>query len=409
MKILMIHDIGTATGGAELQMLSLRQGLRDLGHDVRLFSSSATPVNNSKTQADYSCFGTNSLFQVISQTANLSAYLKLRQILREFEPDVVHVRMFLWQISPLILPLLKDIPCIYQTAVYKAICPAGHKVLPDGSACQTEPGTACLKNKCLTPQTWMALMVQHKLWSTWRDAFDLVVALSTGMKVQLEAAGIKPVEVVYNGVPVKPESAPPKDVPTVVYAGRLVPEKGVDVLLRAFARAKAQVPDSKLLIAGDGVEKENLQALCRELNITDAVSWLGYLPQAEMEQQFQGAWVQAVPSQWAEPFGNVTTEAMMRGTAVVASAVGAQPEIVVNSQTGFLISAPSDVDSWTSSLISLLSNRRLAESMGRAGRDRALAQFSESQRDQKFVEIYHRLYAQYNTDPQIAQQLAPKN
>ena len=107
MKILLIHDLGTATGGAELQMLSLRQGLRDLGHDVRLFSSLATPVKNSQLLADYSCFGTNSLLQVLSQTINPSAYFKLRQILREFKPDVVHVRMFMWQMSPAILPLLK--------------------------------------------------------------------------------------------------------------------------------------------------------------------------------------------------------------------------------------------------------------------------------------------------------------
>lgn len=399
MKILMIHDIGTATGGAELQMLSLRQGLRDLGHDVRLFSSSATPVASSEILADYSCFGTNSLFQVISQTANLSAYLKLRQILQEFKPDIVHVRMFLWQMSPLILPLLQDIPCIYQTAVYKAICPAGHKVLPDGSACQNKPGAACLSNKCLTPQTWAALMVQQKLWSAWRDAFDVVVALSQGMKNQLEAAGIQPVEVVYNGVPVKPQSAFLQEFPTVVYAGRLVAEKGVDLLLRAFAQARFQVPSSRLLIAGDGIEKENLQALCGELNITDAVDWLGYLPQTEMEKQFAGAWVQAVPSQWAEPFGNVTTEAMMRGTAAIASAVGAQPEIVDNERTGFCVANYSNVDDWASKLVSLLSNRQLAADMGQAGRDRALAKFSESQRDRQFLKLYRRLQGQYGISP----------
>ena len=399
MKILLIHDIGTATGGAEIQMLSLRQGLRDLGHDVRLFSSSATPVEDSKTQADYSCFGTNSLFQVVSQTANLSAYFKLRQILASFKPDVVHVRMFLWQMSPLILPLLKDYPCIYQTAVYKAICPAGHKVLPDGSACHNEPGLACLSHKCLTPQTWVTLMVQQKLWSAWHDAFDVVVALSMGMKNQLEAAGIKPVEVIYNGIPIKPKSAPLSETPTVVYAGRLVAEKGVDILLRAFARSRSQITNAKLLIAGDGVELNNLQTLCDELNIADAVSWLGYLPQAEMEQQLEGAWIQVVPSQWAEPFGNVTTEAMMRGTAVVASAVGAQPEIVVDNLTGFLIDDYSNVDRWASKLNSLLSDRELATTMGQSGRDRALAEFSERERNLKFLALYSGLQHRYSTTP----------
>ena len=402
MKILLIHDIGTATGGAELQMLSLRQGLRDLGHDVRLFSSLATPVTDSQLLADYSCFGTNTLLQVLSQTINPSAYLKLRQILREFQPDVVHIRMFMWQMSPAILSLLKDIPCIYQTAVYKAICPAGTKVLPNGSDCHNSPGTACLSNGCLTPQSWAVLMVQHKLWSYWRDAFDVVVALSRGMKTKLEDAGIRPVEVVYNGVPVKEKQLPLSDIPTVVYAGRLVPEKGVDILLQAFAKARVRVPQAKLIIAGDGAEKNNLQALSQNLGIAETVTWLGYLPQSEMEQHFAGAWVQAVPSQWAEPFGNVTTEAMMRGTAVIASAVGAQPEIAVDRQTGFLISSPSNVESWTTSLIALLSDRTLATAMGNAGRDRALIEFSESARNQRFLEIYNRLQAKYTASRIIA-------
>jgi len=402
MKILLIHDIGTATGGAELQMLSLRQGLRDLGQDVRLFSSMATPVTESKFLADYSCFGTNTLLQVLSQTINPSAYLKLRQILQEFKPDVVHIRMFMWQMSPAILTLLKDIPCIYQTAVYKAICPAGTKVLPDGSDCHSSPGTVCLSNSCLTPQSWAVLMVQHKLWSYWRNAFDVVVALSQGMKTKLEDAGIKPVEVVYNGVPVRKEQLPLSQIPTVVYAGRLVPEKGVDILLQAFAKAREKVPQSKLIIAGDGGEKDRLQNLSQSLGIAEAVTWLGYLPQSEMEQHFVGAWVQVVPSQWAEPFGNVTTEAMMRGTAVIASAVGAQPEIVVDRVTGFLISSPENVESWANNLISLLSNRDLAAQMGNAGQDRALKEFSEDARNQKFLEIYNRLQAKYTASRIIA-------
>ena len=395
MKILLIHDIGTATGGAELQILSLRQGLRDLGHDVRLFSSLATPVINSKLLADYSCFGTNTLLQVLSQTINPSAYLKLRQILREFRPNVVHIRMFMWQMSPVILPLLKDIPCIYQTAVYKAICPAGTKVLPDGSDCHSNPGTVCMSHGCLTPQSWAVLMVQHKLWSYWREAFDVVVALSQGMKTKLETAGIKPVEVVYNGVPVKEERSPLSQIPTVVYAGRLVPEKGVDILLQAFAKAKDKIPQSKLIIAGDGVEKDRLQTLSQDLGIADAVIWLGYLPQSEMEQHFAGAWVQAVPSQWAEPFGNVTTEAMMRGTAVIASAVGAQPEIVLDGETGYLVSPPGNIDFWATNLIFLLSDLQLATRMGSAGRDRAVKEFSEQARNQRFLEIYTRLQTQY--------------
>lgn len=394
MKILLLNDYGTATGGAELQMLALREGLRDRGHDVRLLASCATPVANSPLLSEYSCFGTNTLVQVLSQTANPSAYLRLRQILHDFRPDVVHVRMFMWQLSPLILPLLKDVPCLYQTAVYKAICPSGTKVLPDGRDCQNIAGRVCLRSGCLTPQSWAVYMVQHHLWQHWRHAFDLVVALSHGMKAKLEAEGIRPVEVVHNGVPERPLRSALAAPPTVTFAGRLVPEKGVSVLLQAFARAKAQVPEAQLLIAGQGVEEPTLRTLAEELGVATSINWLGHLPRNDMEQYFDSAWVQVVPSLWAEPFGNVTTEAMMRGTAVIASTVGAQPEIVSDGETGFLV-MPNDVDALAAALLRLLFNPALAEQMGQMGRRRALTHFSENRRTEHFLEIYQQLCAKY--------------
>lgn len=408
MKILLLNDYGTATGGAELQMLTLRQDLRDRGHEVYLFSSRATPVNNSQLLSDYSCFGTDTLVQVLSQTANLSAYWNLRRVLREFQPDVVHIRMFMWQLSPLILPLLQDVPCLYQTAVYKAICPAGTKVLPDGSSCQKAAGKACLRSGCLTPKSWAALMVQRQLWQRWQSAFDLVVALSHAMKAKLESEGIKPIEVVYNGVPERPLRPRLKELPVVAFAGRLVREKGVSVLLQAFARAQALVPEARLLIAGQGVEEASLRTFAKELGVAKCVTWLGHLPRPEMEQHFESAWVQVVPSLWAEPFGNVTTEAMMRGTAVIASAVGAQPEIVRNGATGFLL-PPGDIPSLTEALLKLLQNRDLAEQMGQAGRQRALTHFSEDQRTERFIEIYqqlrntYQLCANQKNEPPIAE------
>ena len=390
MKILLLNDIGTATGGAETQMLSLRDNLRSLSHDVRLFASVAQPVADSPLLSEYSCFGTNTLFQVISQTANVSAYLNLRRALNEFKPDVVHVRMFMWQLSPLILPLLEDVPCLYQTAVYKAICPRGTKLLPDGSACKYKAGKACLRHGCLTPQSWAVFMIQRQMWLQWRHSFNTVVALSHAMKANLEAEGITPVKVVHNGVPKRELRPPLSEPPTVAFAGRLVLEKGIDVLLKAFARVKERVPKAELIIAGQGVEAKNLKSLAEELGINKSVKWLGHITREELEHHFDPAWVQVVPSLWAEPFGNVTTEAMMRGTSVIASATGAQPEIVNNNETGFLV-PPGDISALADALLKLLSSRELAEKMGQAGRKRAIEEFSEERRTQNFLDIYQEI------------------
>ena len=398
MRILLVNDIGRPTGGAELQMLSLRQGLRELGHDVRLFASKASLVGDSPFLADYSCFGSNSRLQVLTQTANPSAYWQLRQILQDFKPDVVHLRIFLGQISPLILPLLQDVPCIYQMAMYRPICPKGTKILPDGSNCQYEAGKNCLSLGCLTSQSWSMLMLQRRLWKLWRNNIDCLVALSEGMKAKLESAGVAPVDVVYNGVKERQMRPILSDPPTVAFAGRLVATKGIEILLRAFHIALKSVPSAQLLIAGRGNDEESLRGLAATLGIAKNIIWLGHIDREQLEAKFDRAWVQVIPSLWSEPFGNVTTEAMMRGTAAIASAVGAQPEIVADGETGFLV-PPGDIEALASKLTTLLSNRELAETMGENGRQRALNKFSEASRDRNFLAIYERIQAKYRPSP----------
>ncbi len=390
MKILLVNDYGGATGGAELQMLALRRQLRDRGHDARLFASSAPMVAGSPNLADYYCYGTHRPWQAMSQVVNLSAYWALRQALREFQPDVVHVRMFLWQLSPLILPLLKAYPCLYQTAVYKAICPVGTHLLPNGQACRFEPGKACLQQGCLTPQSWIWMMGQRSLWQRWQGAFDRIVALSHGMKRELEQAGLSAVSVIYNGVPERSQRGPLVSLPTVGYAGRFSAEKGVETLLEAFSEVLKQVPSAQLVLAGAGPTQAALEELSKRLKISDRITWLGHISRTELEKQFESLWVQVVPSLWAEPFGNVTTEAMMRGTAVVASNVGAQPEIVGHKTVGTLV-PPGDAKALAAALTPILQQRSVAERMGTAGHQRAITEFSEAICTENFLSLYRRL------------------
>ena len=390
MRVLLVHDYGTATGGAELQVLALRDGLRAAGHEVRLFTSRAS-LQPAPVEADDTCFGTTrGRLQVVSQLANPSAVAGLRRVLAEFRPDVVHVRMFLAQLSPAILPLLRGVPAVYQVVTYRPICPRYTKVLPDGSACRVPAGVACLRNRCVTPQSWPLHMAQLALWRRWRHAFDAVVTLSDAARRQLEAAGLGPVEVVPNGVEPRPARPPLTGPPSVAFAGRLSPEKGVGVLLEAFARVVADHPDARLIVAGDGPDRPRLGRLVEELGLGDAVEMYGHLDRAELERRFDVAWVQTVPGLWAEPFGNVVTEAMVRGTAVVASGVGGPAEIVDEGRTGALV-PPGDPAALAAALSGLMADRDRAEALGAAGRATALTKYSPAAVVTRFEALYERL------------------
>lgn len=400
MKVLLIHDYATPIGGAELMMLALREALRQRGHDARLFATSAGTQETSSL-ADYACFGTTSRYRTLLQSANPLAFWKLRQVLHDFQPDVVHVRIFLTQLSPLILPLLRPFPSLYHLAWYRPICPLGTKLLPSGKSCRDPFGIACYRHRCLSVWDWLPLMLQMKLWQHWRDVFDLIVANSDAVKQQLMAAGIDPIEVVWNGVPVRPARPVLTSVPTVAFAGRLVAEKGVDILLAAFARVVQHIPDAQLLIAGEGEERDRILDLIQTFNLDQNVTLLGQVSRLELEQHFAGAWVQVVPSRWAEPFGIVAAEAMMRGTSVIASRAGGLAEIVQPGRTGFLV-PPSEVEPLTEALLRVLQNQELAEQMGQAGREIALSRFSEAAFVDRFVELYHQLLQQSSPSSEVA-------
>lgn len=391
MRVLLLNDYGTLVGGAEIQAVALRDELRARGHQAMLFTSDAA-ASPGPLHADRTASGSVSRGRALRQTANVDAARALRRVLDEFRPDVVHASVLLTQLSPLVLPLLREVPSIYYAVWYRAVCPTGTKMLPDGSPCGTSWGRACYARGCLPLRDWLPLMAQRALWQRWRGAFDAVVANSEATRRHLEAGGMPVDAVVGHGVSGRPVPRPLADPPTVVFAGRLVPEKGLDVLLCAFRIVADRLPDARLLIAGDGPDREAVDALITSLGLAENVTMLGYRSAPEVDRLYEGAWVQAVPSRWEEPFGMVAAEASMRGTAVVASDGGGLREIVEEGVTGRLVPA-ADVNAWASALLDLLLDPARAEGMGRCGRAVAVEQFGVDVQAERFLAIYRRLGA----------------
>lgn len=386
MRILQIYDLSGANDGPGTQMARLRAGLEARGHEVRLLTSRVQAAPG--PASDYEAWGTeHPKGQVIAQTMNLTAGRTVAHAIADFRPDVVHVRQFMWQLSPLILPPLRAVPSVYHICHYKPICPVGTKLLPDGTACHRRPGGVCLSEACVTWRTWPFMMAQLSLARRWMDVFDRVVVLSEAMRARLAAEGVGPATVVHNAVRERPARQDRAAHPLIAYAGRLASAKGVHILIRAIVGVLAEVPNARLLVAGDGPERKTLQRLVRDLDIETSVTFTGHLQREEMERRLDPAWVQVVPSLWDEPFGNVVTESMMRGVAVVASASGGISEIVRDGVDGVLV-PPGDVDALGRALLGLLTRPARAEAMGAAGRRRVLDAFSEQRLVDRMEEIF---------------------
>ncbi len=368
MRILLVHDYAPLYGGAEVVNAGLVEGLRRRGHDVRRFTSTAGLVGNvdESIRPEYACRGTLSRWRTALQTANPWAPLALRRTIADFKPDVVHVKIFETQLSPLILPVLRDVPSVYHADWYRAACFTGLKQLPNGRACTHRAGVACLSKGCVPAHDWLALMAQMQLLRRWRGVFRSTIANSRATARLLADEGIAPVTVIPYGLLEAPPRAEMASTPTAVFAGRLVKEKGVDTLLRAFAGVHARLPEASLDVVGEGVERPALEALADTLGLSHVVRFRGFQSQRQMEAIARTAWVQVVPSRWQEPFGLVAAEGMLRGTAVLASASGGLVDIVRDGVTGLLV-PPDDVPAWVSALHRVLADRALAAQWGQAG------------------------------------------
>jgi glycosyltransferase involved in cell wall biosynthesis len=398
MKILLAHDYGTRSGGAEVMMIDLRASLRARGHETRLFTSTARPLPLS-IEADETCFGTTTPLRRFVQAVNPHAAYRLNQILRDFTPDVVLMMMFQTQLSPLVLPALRAIPAVLNIVNYNLVCPLNTKTLAGGMPCRDVAGVACHRNGCMP---WLGVAratVQKRL--TDLDVFDHVFAVSSWVAERLRAEGVRVDSWIHNGVATVPPRPPLKDPPTIGYAGRLIPKKGVDVLLRAFARTRERVPTARLVLVGDGPERSRLERQAGQLRIDESVRFVGHLDRPEMESVLSRTWVQAVPSTWEEPFGLVAAEAMMRGSGVVATSCGGLTEQVLEGRTG-LLANPGDVDAFAAALVHVLSDRGWAETLGQRARRHALAEFTFEKYVDRLLDLL-RLVVEKNVNRQAGE------
>jgi D-inositol-3-phosphate glycosyltransferase len=170
----------------------------------------------------------------------------------------------------------------------------------------------------------------------------------------------------------------------IVAAGKLAPHNGFDTLVRAMP----MVPKAELVIAGDPVDSR-LPDLAKELGVARRVHLCGTVSRTDMPELLRSADVVACTPRHA-PTGAVALEAMACGVPVVAAATGALVDAVVNDVTGYLV-PPNDPRGLANAINGLLRDRFLRQSLGAAGRDRAVARYSWDRIAEDTQRMYERL------------------
>lgn len=336
MRVLLVTDWNSNAGGAESYIIMLRDALRSAGDDVRLLACGAELDED--LGRDERIRGSDRLpAQTFLQIVNPFAVSQVRAVAREFNPDVAFVSHFAYHLSPATFAGLRGVPTIVSVMDYKCICPLGTKLLPDGTLCSVREGIVCRRNGCVSTAHWLRDRPRYALMRSAMNRADRVLCASRWMQRELAATGVRADHVPLAVPPATPEFVrAPAPIPLFVYCGRLSREKGVSLLIDAFARSLYAVPDAQLRIVGDGPERPALERLVDSLDIDDNVTFTGMRPRDEVEEELSRAWSLVAPSLWAEPFGLAVLEAIVHGVPVIASAHGGPGELIEDRVSGLL-------------------------------------------------------------------------
>jgi glycosyltransferase involved in cell wall biosynthesis len=387
-RVLLVTDYSGRSGGVELLIERFRHLLADRGMAVAV-AASDIGLEAADNPPDYLFRGSEGPARALREVANLSAVRAVGAALERFRPDLAHIFMFMTQASPLILRALRSVPVVYTVNTYRVVCPTGSRLLPDGRICAAVAGTVCLREKCLSLKGWLPRMAQLRLLARTVEGIDVRVATSADAAERLAQAGFPVDAVAHFGVPAAPPAGLPSGSPVIGFSGRLVREKGAAVLLEAFAIVRRTQPGAKLVVIGEGPEGAVLAERAGRPDLAGAVELAGHRPRAEAEAAMAAAHIQVVPSLWPEPFGLVTAEAMMRATPVVASDVGASPELLGFGARGVLTRA-GDPAALAAGIAGLIADPARARALAGAGRRHAKRELSEGAMIGRYLEIYRR-------------------
>jgi len=194
--------------------------------------------------------------------------------------------------------------------------------------------------------------------------------------------------VIYNGVEV-PSISPlllPFDPPTLLCLGRLAPDKGFDLILPAFEVILRCFPRARLIVAGNGSDRETLERQVMDRGMHRAVEFVGWVAPWAVPDLINSSTLVVMPSR-EDSFPLVALEAAMMGRPLVATHVGGLPEVVVPMETGLLVDK-EDCDGLVKAISFLLERPELAVAMGKAAQKRIETAFSW----EKHVDAYDALY-----------------
>ncbi len=377
MKILFVNKFLYPNGGSETYIFKLGDYLKTQGHEVEYFGMEheGRCVGNR-----VGAYTSDMDFHTTSKWAKLTyplktvyskeARRKIRLVLDDFQPDVVHLNNFNYQLTPsVILEVRKwekkakhPVRIVYTAHDYQLVCP-NHMLRNPGAnqnceKCLGGHSFACTRGKCIHGSAAKSLIgtLEAKYWrmrKTYRQ-IDSVICCSRFMKTKLDThPHLRGKTVALHNFADEVTSAEVQKQDYVLYFGRFSEEKGIRTLLRV---AK-ELPDVKFVFAGGGPLEEQVREVPN-------VAFVGFRRGEELAKLIREARFSVYPSEWYENCPFSVMESQMHGTPVIGADIGGIPELIDTgaAPTGLLFES-GNAEALKQAILTLWNDRALNDRM----------------------------------------------
>lgn len=321
---------------------------------------------------------------------------KIRKLIEIEKPDIAHIHLIAHQISPSILPILKDlhIPIVQTLHEYKPICPT-YSLVSKGRICERCKGKRfyhAMLQKCnhdsimASAINSIEMYLHHGLG--WYDLPDAYITPSNFMREKMIEFGMSGEKIIHipNFIDVDKYKFSTEDEGYFVYMGRLSAIKGVHTLLAAMKNLSSS---GKLLIIGEGPERAELEALKDRQGLKN-VEFAGYQNTETLMRLLSKCTFSVLPSEWYENCPMSILESMAMGKPVVGARIGGIPELIDDGQDGLLFDSGDALD-LAEKLSYLLANPGRCKEMGFNARRKMESKYDAGIHYQKILDVYRRV------------------
>jgi phosphatidyl-myo-inositol alpha-mannosyltransferase len=333
-----------AAGGVQVHVRQLAAELRTRGHRTTILAPGSRPSEDAGVRIVGRPVRVPYRGTVAPISFSPGAWRRIRSAMRSFDPDLIHAHEPLTPSTSMLAVLAAEAPVV---ATFHASLDRSRLMELAGPALRQVSGR-----------------------------IDAAVAVSDAAASFVRRVVRVPLEIVPNGVDVRAFSDPGRPVeglpagPKILWVNRLDPQKGFEIMLRAFEQIASEVGEVHLLVAGDGRDRVLLRSLPGDLR--SRILRLGTVAHEALPRYHAAADVFVSPATGQESFGIVLVEAMAAGVPVVASDIEGYREVVRDGIDG-LLAPPNDPNALAAAIRRVLSEPELAAALKAAGRSRAQA------------------------------------